>query len=257
MNLQKPGIEWCHPYGRPGYTWNVVSGCFHKCRWTMPDGVTAVCYAETVAERVAQKSYPHGFAHHYWNEGRLNEPLALKEPAGIFLDSMSDLMGAWVEKEQIEKVLDVCSRASQHIFFLLTKNPARLLQFSFPSNVWVGVSMPPDSFMGKPINDHQKRRFMQKTLEVLAFMQAGVKWISFEPLSWDVSEFLVSASPIQWAVIGAASNGRNYYQPDSGHVHSLLSVLDSWNVPVFFKGNLRTNPAASPWREEYPKPLVK
>src|SRR5687768_11051635 len=88
------GIEWTKtilPDGteRQGYTWNPVAGCKHACRWTMPDGSVAVCYAETVAEKVAGSAYPHGFSHHYWHPKRLNEPLGLKEPAKIFMDSMS------------------------------------------------------------------------------------------------------------------------------------------------------------------------
>jgi protein gp37 len=96
------GIEWTD------YTWNPVGGCQHACRWQMPDGSVAVCYAETVAERLATSAYPHGFAHHYWRPEILQEPLKVKQPAKIFLDSMSDLMGGWVPDEQVEAVLDIC-----------------------------------------------------------------------------------------------------------------------------------------------------
>lgn len=140
MNKQGPnGIEWTQ------FSWNPVSGCHHACTWTMPDGRVAECYAKTVAERVAMTAYPEGFAHHYWHPERLEEPLKVKKPARIFLDSMSDLMGAWVPDEQIEDVLDICRRASWHQFQLLTKNAPRLLKFNgrIPSNVWVGVSAPP------------------------------------------------------------------------------------------------------------------
>src|SRR5574341_410290 len=94
----KRGIEWTD------YSWNPVGGCQHGCRWVMPDGVIVECYAETVAERVAQNAYPHGFEHHYWRPEVLDEPLKLTKPARIFLDSMSDLIGHWVEKEQVEQV---------------------------------------------------------------------------------------------------------------------------------------------------------
>lgn len=257
MNPQKPGIEWTHPWGRPGYTWNVVGGCLHECRWNMPDGQIAQCYAETTAEGVAMKAYPNGFAHHYWNPGRLNEPIKQTEPSGIFIDSMSDLFGHWVPEEQVRQVLDVCAKASQHIFFVLTKNAPRLLKFDFPPNVWVGVSMPPDSFMGKPLNQDQQRRMFEKSLEVLddlkAYKGVKVRWISFEPLSWDVSPLLQDYMPIDWAVIGAASNGKIYHQPDPEHVKRLLKVFRFFDVPVFFKGNLRGNAAANPLREEYPE----
>jgi len=81
---------------------------------------------------------------------------------------------------------------------------------------------------------------------------ARVRGMSFEPLSWDVSEIVADNEPLSWAIIGAASNGRKLYQPAPDHVYQLLDVLDDQNVPVFFKGNLWNNPAAHPWREWFP-----
>ncbi len=258
MNKQTPGIEWTHVWGRPGYTWNVAAGCRHYCQWVMPDGTLIRCYAEGVAEGVARKAYPEGFAHSYWHPERLEEPLKLREPAGIFLDSMSDLMGVWVRKPQIEAVLDVCRRTPQHVYFLLTKNAPRLLQFDFPPNVWVGVSMPPSFMNGRRLEQHQQVRMLWKGLEVLqnlSFEKGLVTWTSFEPLSWDVSGYVAAfPSALDWAVIGAASNGQRLYQPEFYDVKSLVDVLDEMQVPMFFKGNLRGCPAAEAvgWREDYP-----
>src|SRR5262245_29116946 len=114
MNKQRQGstlgIEWTD------YTWNPVGGCQHGCRWRMPDGALAVCYAETVATRVGKTAYREGFAHHYWRPHVLDEPLQLRTPSRIFLDSMSDLMGHWVPSAQIAQVLDVCRQAEWHTF---------------------------------------------------------------------------------------------------------------------------------------------
>lgn len=192
VNKQKAprGIEWTRIKDNPdaeartGYTWNPVAGCKHGCRWTMPDGQVAICYAETVAEGVAKHAYQHGFEHHYWHPDKLDEPLKVKRPAGIFMDSMSDLMGAWVEAEQVEQVLDVCRRADWHIFQLLTKNAPRLLKFEFPGNVWVGASSPPDYMFGRKLSRNVQSRMLHKTLDVLSRVDVPVRWISFEPLSW-------------------------------------------------------------------------
>lgn len=252
------GIEWTKtilPGGieRPGWTWNPIAGCVHRCRWAMPDGTVAVCYAESVAERVAGQHYPHGFGFHYWHPERLSEPLRVKEPTRIFLDSMSDLMGYVVPEAQINAVLDTCLDAHWHTFLLLTKNAPRLLQFDFPANVHVGVSSPPDFMWGKELSRGQQVKMLERSLEVLGQVKVPVRWCSFEPLSWDVSE-IVAAHPgvLQWAVIGAASNGPRYYQPEPEHVRRLLAVLDEQGVPVFFKGNMRQCEAARPWREELP-----
>lgn len=244
MNKQngKNRIEWTER------TWNPVGGCRHGCRWVMPDGTVAECYAETIAERFT-KAYPEGFEHHYWRPQALSEPLKLKTPAKIFLDSMSDLMGHWIPDEQVQQVLDVCRQAHWHTFQLLTKNAPRLLQFDFPSNVWVGVSAPPSIMFGKPLSQVQQERMVQRQLEVLKQVNVPVRWMSIEPLSFDIAPLLQDAN-LQWAVIGAASRGRTTYQPKAEWVESLLYTLDQQGTAVFFKGNLDWPRYL--WREEFP-----
>lgn len=230
------GIEWTD------WTWNAVAGCKHRCRWQMPDGSIAICYAEEVAAGVAQRAYSEGFEAHYWHPQRLTEPLKVKEPAKIFLDSMSDLMGHWVPAEQVEAVLDVCRKAHWHTFQLLTKNAPRLLKFDFPGNVWVGVSSPPDYMFGKETSKRAKVQMLSKSLSVLRKID-NVTWLSAEPLSWDITP-IVRKQPnaLDWVVIGAASNGKKKYQPNQTHVGNLLELLDAWQTPVFFKGNLEWDP---------------
>lgn len=235
------GIEWTN------YTWNPVGGCQHGCRWQMPDGSVAVCYAEAIAEGLAQAAYPEGFEHHYWRPEMLSEPLQLAEPSRIFLDSMSDLMGHWVSDDEIQQVLEVCREASWHTFQLLTKNAPRLLTFDFPSNLWVGVSVPPSMMFGKELTQHQQARMLTRTLEVLDKVSVPVRWLSIEPLSFDLADLLEGAS-LEWAVIGAATNGRKTYQPEQAWVQNVLDVLDRQGTRVFFKGNLDW----APWREELP-----
>lgn len=257
------GIEWVKSIRedgteRQGYTWNPVGGCKHACRWRMPDGTIAECYAETTANRVANAAYPNGFEHHYWHADRLHEPVRVKEPSGIFLDSMSDLMGVQVPADQIRAVLDVCARAHWHHFILLTKNAPRLLKFEFPANVWVLVSSPPDFMFGRELPHHTKYVWLMQALEVLRELKVHGKaktvGMSFEPLSKDWSTLVSNFSGVlDWAIIGAASRGKEYFQPNPSHVFNLLRVLDEYNVAVFFKGNLRGNPAAVPWREEFPR----
>lgn len=213
----------------------------------MPDGSVAECYAETVAERVAQSAYPHGFEHHYWRPELLHEPLQLTSPSRIFLDSMSDLMGHWVSNEEIEAVLDICAKADWHQFQLLTKNAPRLLQFQFPPNVWVGVSAPPTTMFGKDLSLAQQERMVSRMMDVLQQVDVPVRWMSIEPLSFDIGP-LLRGSNLQWGVIGAATNGPKAYQPEPEWVENVLDVLDAEGTKVFFKGNLDWEP----WREELP-----
>jgi protein gp37 len=248
---QKPGggrgIEWTD------YTWNAIGGCQHACRWTMPDGSTAICYAEEVAKKF-KTAYREGFEHHYWRPEKLDDPLKVKQPSRIFLDSMADLFGRWVPAEQIEQVLETVRWGHWHTFQGLTKNAPRLLQFDLPQNLWAGVSSPPDQMLGHHLTRAQQQKMLHRSLDTLAELApTNVTWMSFEPLSWDVAPIVADhPGALRWAVIGAASNGPKVYQVDSGIVQSLLDVLDAQGVPVFFKGNLAGNAAARPWRESFP-----
>ena len=248
MNKQGPnGIEWTD------FTWNPIGGCYHDCRWTMPDGTEARCYAKDVALGIAASAYPYGFEHIYWHPERLKEPSRIKKPSRIFLDSMSDLMGIQVPQENIEEVLATVEACYWHDFQLLTKNPGRLLKFAdqLPANLWIGISMPPTHMHGKPLLPDQQVRYMQKTMDVFEklyrdWRKPNVLWMSLEPLSFDVAPYL-RPELLDWIVIGAASNGHTKYQPDPVYVQNVLSVAGN-KVPVFFKGNLKWEP----WQDAMP-----
>ncbi len=258
MNRQKPpkGIEWTRirladGTVLPGYTWNPTGGCFHGCTWRMPDGSITECYAKTIAERFTS-GYPKGFEHHYWRPHALEAPLKLKQPAGIFVGSMADLFGHWVPEEQIRQVLDVMTDASQHIFQTLSKFPIRLPSFNpFPDNVWVGVSLPAGHLMSQTGG----ARALKAYLRHLRNIDATVRFMSIEPLWFDVApvfaEWLATEGelPFEWAIIGAASNGRRVFQPEEAWTGRLIELLDEESVPVFFKGNMEWDE----WYESFPR----
>jgi hypothetical protein len=232
----------------------------------MPDGTTARCYAEAIAQGLAQNAYPDGFGAHYWHPERLNEPYSIREPRGVFLDSMGDLMGHWVPDEQVIAVLKVVQACEWHTFFLLTKNAPRLMRFIewFTPNLLVGVSMPPTFLANQSLlSDESREKYLLRALSVLndIHLRGGTikTWMSFEPLSFDVAPLLskwvylnTRPLPLSWYVIGAASSGKNYYQPEREWVTDLLYQAGPRDacggVPVFMKGNLDW----SPRREEWP-----
>ena len=263
MNEQKApgGIEWTRIirkdlFGNPkmlkGFTWNPTAGCFHDCKWTMPDGTVVQCYAKTIAEKFT-RAFPEGFESHYWREHTLRDPLKVKDPAGIFVGSMADLFGKWVPQEQVLKVFDVMRAASWHTFQTLSKNPYHMLNYkdSFPRNVWVGVSSP----QGNANNKKRSLRSMEKFLSALRQVNASIRFISFEPIWFDVTPALekdaerYGAPGFEWAITGAASSGPKKYQPDPDHINRLLDFCDRYSIPVFFKGNLKWEP----WRNEFPE----
>lgn len=261
------GIDWTDR------TIPVFGGCMHGCRWRMPDGTIAKCYAEEIAESVASPAYPEGFAHHYFRPGGMAALAAGKVPELRFVDSMADMFAKNVPEEQIRLAFDAMRAAPQHSFQSLTKNPPRLLKFTgnMPPNLWVGASSPPDFMFGKELSRSQQRSLLMKSLEVLTKVKertGNLVWLSAEPLSWDITEVLRLEvnHPLDWIVIGAASSGNRYFQPQREHVRSLLNTMDATDTPAFFKGNLKplfereipdeywvNRERLNRWREDFPR----
>lgn len=147
-------------------------------------------------------------------------------------------------------------------FFSLTKNPERFREFAgdrWPRNWLVGISVPPTYMFGKKLSPAQQATMLRKWLEFLCESPAQSRWISIEPLSFDVSEIIRPfADQLHWAVVGAASNGGALYQPHFGDLAAVQRVL---KCPVFFKGNLDRGLAHAvaiattlryKWRQEFP-----
>lgn len=258
------GIEWCD------ITINPIGGCFHRCMWEMPDGKIIVCYAGTAAESVAQSAFPKGFEHHYWRPQQLKALTSYKKhDLLVFTDSMSDMFGHWVPEWQVKEILATMASVPNHTHQVLTKAAPQLLKHAhlFPKNMWVGVSSPPDFMMPKTDNPdlalkgleiptakrltiRSQIAYVRKALEVLRDVKrisGCTVWMSLEPVSWDLAPHMQEHG-LDWVVIGAASDGRRYYQPDANHIRNLLDLFDRTGTPVFFKGNLSWQPR----REDFP-----
>lgn len=246
------GIEWTHIFGpQTGFTANPVRGCEHKCQWRMPDGTVVTCYAKTQKERMSGEG---SFEQISFHPDVLDAIRDHKRPAGIFIDSMSDLFGRNVERDWIMAVLQ-CARAHpRHVFFSLTKNPRRLLEFPFPDNMLVGLSAPPTFMYDKELSLGAQHAWFRKGLQWLSDCSARNVWLSLEPLSVDLSDLItLHRDRISWAVIGAGTKGAKAYQPHEPAFANTLQALDG--LPVFFKGNIARDLAqriAGGWREEFP-----
>jgi protein gp37 len=86
-------------------------------------------------------------------------------------------------------------------------------------------------------------------LDVLGELKPAIAWMSIEPLSSDVAP-LLEDKHLDWIVIGAASAGRQYFQPKPEWVMNLHRWADRKGISVFHKGNLTPNGFFR--REEYP-----
>ena len=225
----------------------------------MPDGSTAICYAKSIAENLAQKTYAKGFDHVFFDPDELNAIASLQKPAGIFIDSMSDWLSVGVKQEWIEQVITTMHLNPRHVYFTLTKNFPRLERFKdvLPKSAWVGVSMPPTIMFEQDITRNHER-WLTNALKSLSMVDVPIRWLSLEPLSWDCSSIVRDAAQngvIQWAVIGAASRGRQYFQPGRDVFERTLDALVSNDIPVHMKGNLdraMVNAIAGRWMADFP-----
>src|SRR5207302_114303 len=81
-----------------------------------------------------------------------------------------------------------------------------------------------------------------------------------EPVSWDLTAVINGDHALDWIVIGAASAGRQTFQPEPDHIRNLLRVMDATGTPVFYKGNIRRlfqshdlgGAELNRWREDFP-----
>lgn len=157
-------IEWADR------TWNPVTGC------SKVSPGCGNCYAERLAERLrGTKAFPVGFdiqlrGHKLW------DPLKIKAPSRIFVNSMSDLFHREIPDDYLEEVWETMLAADWHTFMILTKRAHRMVQkirelhLETPSHIWLGVSV-------------ENQEMADSRLPQLYQLQtAGVRFVSAEPL---------------------------------------------------------------------------
>jgi protein gp37 len=202
-------------------SWNPCTGCEHNCPY---------CYARDIANRYYEG---YGFTP-VFHPARLHIPQTMTPPKesatqpglrNVFVCSMADLFGKWVPKEWIEAIIDVCARAPQWNFLFLTKFPARLCEFSFPDNAWVGTSV-----------DVQAR--VAAAEKAFRNISAKVKWLSCEPL---LEPLRFSALDMfDWVVIGGASRSEQTpeFRPPRKWVIQLEAQALEAGCRIYEKENL-------------------
>ncbi len=236
--LGKSGIEYLD------YVWNFYSGCYNR-----KNGVCHVekCWAKGITERFPGH-YPNGFDPTFYPEAFLS-PLHLKKPSIIGCAFMGDLFGDWVDPGQKIHadlpsgkvslttslkgwIFTTIRQCPQHRFLFLTKCPQNLIKWGeFPDNCWVGVTVTSNASLSG-------------ALERLRFIDAKVKYISFEPLLREITgydgcdlAYLLEDSGIDQVIIG--SQTKPYKPPRIESVEEIVRACDTANIPVFLKDNLK------------------
>ena len=210
MALSK--IEWTES------TWNPVTGCSK-----ISPGCDN-CYAERMARRLqamGQPNYRNGFEL-TTHEDALDLPLTWRVPRVVFVNSMSDLFHQRVPGKFIRRVFEVMRRADWHVFQVLTKRSQRMAAMSsglqWPKHVWAGVSVENADYAFR--------------LEHLRETDAGVKFVSFEPLLGPVAG--VDLSGIGWVIVGGES-GPGARPMDRRWVTDIRDQCLHEGIPFFFK----------------------
>lgn len=190
MNRQGPnGIEYFAQVG--GFTWSPVTGCEHACGF---------CYAERQAREAQRRRLPvyMGMEPRFWPK-RLNQPLERKKPSHIGVVFRGDLFGSWVSESWIQSVLDVIEEAHWHKFLVLTKNPARYVDFKLPANLWAGTSTTGNEY-----------ETASRALDVLVHVRRERRVLSIEPMRDRLEHWtLCRLHAFSWVLIG----GESYEDP--------------------------------------------
>lgn len=204
--MNKTKIEWTD------FTWNPVTGCTRGCPY---------CYARRMARRWGDTDFLPTFHRDRVNPPK--NPASRKKPAKIFVCSMGDLFDPLVPGEWIYSVyLAMCS-APQHTYQLLTKQPGRARGENFGTNVWFGVTV-------------NRQSQLEDAIYHLSKVEAGVRYISFEPLLEPIWIPAYASEYLDWLIVGQQT-GPGAKSVDIEHAANIKRWADNYSIPVFIKNN--------------------
>ena len=202
------------------HTWNPVTGC------TQVSSGCDNCYALTLAERYrGTPAFPVGFDIQL-REHKIAQPLGWKQPARVFVNSMSDLFHKDIPDDYLRRVWDTMLTADQHTYQILTKRAHRMahkietLQLPLPPHIWLGVSA-------------ENQRMADSRIPALVGIPAIVRFVSAEPLldAIDLTKYL---SDIQWVIVGGES-GANRRPMDYDWARQIRDDCAASGVAYFYK----------------------
>ena len=239
--MNRTQIEWVrNPDGTPGYTSNPFTGCLKRCAYCYAwrESLGRCRLADLRGQCIIERGHEDDPFYPRFHPDRLTEIRRRQTPAGIFLCNRSDWCAPYWPTGWASALWFTLTRARQHRFYLLTKQPQELRRFTpFPAHCWVGVTAT-DSAMAEQAVFHLRR------------IEAAVRFISFEPLDSDIS---LDLTGVDWGIIGQQTHPDR--SPLSRWVYSLVDCLDRAGAHVFVKNNLGYlyDAEAFPLRQEMPR----
>lgn len=226
-------IEWTDK------TWNPVTGCDKVSQGCKH------CYAERIAGRMWATQYsrnpdgtPRKFTDVRCHADRLNQPHTWRNPAMVFVNSMSDLFHEDVPDSFIGEVWSKMLETPRHTYQVLTKRPERMRDIVTrlvaecrrkglreATNIWLGVSV-------------EDQTAANKRIPPLLQTPAAVRFISAEPLLGPVvfadacNDWLEDG--IHWVIVGGES-GPGARPMSSEWARLIREQCQAAGVAFFFK----------------------
>lgn len=198
------------------WTWNPYTGCEHGCKY---------CYARDIANRFYKEKFKPTFKPHRLKQPKLT-PLPKQKGwhRRVFVCSMADLFGDWVDIADIQKILNAAGN-SEWTYIYLTKNPKRLLEIDWPPNSWVGATV-----------DNQERA--NNTEPIFQKLKAPLKFYSVEPFTESI-EF----QNLQWVdciLVGGRSRSTRMpaKYPTINMLCQVLRAAEHAGTRWFLKNNI-------------------
>jgi len=206
------------------HTWNPIKGCGYACPY---------CYVQKMMERYG-----------YDNTVRLDEKelsTNLGKGRTIFVGSMGDMWGPWVDVDWIGRVINRCFDFPLNKYVFQSKNPKRFLQwFVTPNPKFIlGTTIETDKYpdgyasFAPRIND----RFNA----MLKIPPGMFKFVTIEPImDFRVKTIMDMIRIIRpnFVTIGADSKGHGLVEPTWEKVESLIKELGEEGIEIRQKKNL-------------------
>lgn len=222
--MSRSFIEWT------GFVWNFILGC------TKRSPGCEHCYAilEVGRERCeAHKGLailspvPNWTGRIRFVPERLLDPLKRTIPTKWFVNSLSDFFHEALPQEWQVAGLEVMRLADWHVFQILTKREEQLRslldgglrEYAQLPNVMWGVSV-------------EDRKHGLPRIDALRESQAGIRWLSIEPLLEDLG--LINLEGIDWVVVGGESGNKARPMKQEWAL-SIRDQCEAAGVPLFFK----------------------
>jgi protein gp37 len=215
-------IAWTH------HTFNPWWGCVKVA----PE--CANCYAETFAKRTGHKVFGPGGARRFFKDSHWDEPLAWNRAAAeagerrrVFCGSMCDVFDVEVDESWRMRLWGLIESTPHLDWLLLTKRP-RAAQWCMPAawslirdRVWLGLSL-------------GSLTSLRESLDPFLALDAGVRFLSMEPLIERVVLPAHALVALDWIIVGGES-GPKARPMDAEWARALLAQSRTAGVHFFMK----------------------